>query len=210
MLEYQCNDVTKTQSLTFRAYTDGLPTPGDLRNFLTKKRDPPREKRPGVIEHVVDDYRYPQTYHEITMTRHGATGYPAGTKGEIGETETKPQLAAAGSDSTAVGMLGAYSLPFDSLGHKTGVVQRENIVDGDQDDKQRFKEYVQKRPMTSDDFNPCSCRGQGVQVWMRLCGCGCRCSRCRAVVRYKHPRGENRGDDDDTTDDDDDDPLGWN
>ena len=96
-----------------------------------------------MIECVVDDYRYPQTYHEITMTRHGATGYPAGTKGEIGETETKPQLAAAGSDSTAVGMLGAYSLPFDSLGHKTGVVQRENIVDGDQDDKQRFKEYVQ-------------------------------------------------------------------
>ena len=90
MLEYQCNDVTKTQSLTFRAYTDGLPTPGkvysallavqpykscmeilnvktrinntypclcnlpgDLRNFLTKKRDPPREKvliRTNVME----------------------------------------------------------------------------------------------------------------------------------------------------------------
>jgi len=171
MLEYRCAGGTET--LTLRTVTDGLPTPGDLRNVLTKKREPPREKRPGVIEHVVQDYRYPQTYHEIQMRRHDHTANPMGAKGEIKEPEMKPQLTEIGADSTTVGTLGACSLPNDSLHHKTAVVMRKNVVDGDQDDQQRFNEYMKKRPMTSDDFQPCQCRGKGVQVWMRLCGCGC-------------------------------------
>merc|ERR1711970_1289863 len=56
----------ESKSLTLRAFSDGLPTAGDLRNFLTTKRSPPKQKQRGVEEHVVRDYRYPQTMHEIT------------------------------------------------------------------------------------------------------------------------------------------------
>jgi len=208
MVEYRCDNSggKQTKSLTLRAFTDGLPSPGDLRNFLTSKRQPPKEKWPGVTEHVVQDYCYPQTCHEIQMIRHEHPGNGSGSKGDsVGQSEVKPMLS--DGSQTTVNTLGGYTLPFDTLRHKTAVVRRKNVVDGDQDDKQKYKEYVKRHPTTSNDFNACRCRGKGVQVWMRLCGCGCRCSRCRAVVRYKEPQDED-GDSDATEDDDD--PLGWN
>jgi len=184
----------ESKSLTLRAFSDGLPTAGDLRNFLTTKRSPPKQKQRGVEEHVVRDYRYPQTLHEIKMVQsNGATE-------EIPQLETGLTAAFGEPESSAVARLGPKS-PGKKISYSTSVFQKRDIVDGDKDDRERFKEYVKRRPITGNDFDPCECGGKGVQVWMRLCGCGCKCGRCRAVVRYKRPdEGEN---------DDEDDPLGW-
>jgi len=192
--EYRCQTSRgkPTESLTLRAFSDGLPTAGDLRNFLTTKRSPPKQKQRGVVEHVVRDYRYPQTLHEFTMVR--SKGTP----------EQQPELGLSSHvDGSAIDTLKPDHTDGKVL-HSTSIFHKRDVVDGDHDDQQRFKEYVKRRPVTGEDFDPCECGGKGVQVWMRLCGCGCRCARCRAVVRYKRPDGGQNNEDDD-----DDDPLGW-
>ena len=95
-------------------------------------------KRPGVIEHVVQDYRYPQTCHEIQMVRQG--GNPACRS--TGQLEVEQDLE--GASSVVVDTLGSGP-DLDTLRHKTSVFMRNDIVDGDQDDKNRFKEYVKVR-----------------------------------------------------------------
>lgn len=219
MLEYRCrdDDEGQTEAITLRAFTDGLPSQGgDLRNFLSRKREPVKEVRPGVTEHLVQDYHYPTTVHELTLKRKRPN---RGNNNNDDNDFSGARICGSGNDafrltdesgaSSSVvvdtlvaggGRGGVVKSGLDALlSHNTTVYMKNDVVDGDQDDKRRFKEYIKKRPLTSDDFSSCRCFGKGVQVWMRLCGCGCRCARCRAVVRYKQPED----------DEDEDDPLGW-